>query len=1350
MAFKSSDSQNLEGRNRGGKDEKKKIKKMRSIKLSKLSGLNSSSRRATWQFDLSAIDLAIEELDSMESSDAKKENFEGESESEYTPVSSSSSPLNLESNIKGVERKQALKKSRSTKLARFGSFRPSKRNPKSRFGQPSTSPQQQTPGQVSDASPDYSKPKSRSEKPSVRILKSKASFRSRRPLMKKWSEEPNDLNLERATCSSTLKDSKFKKEIELHEGENEIERISVMKVCPYHHCSLNGHCHGPEPVPKKPFLRRKKHLMKIQKSKENGDEKEGFKTSKRRENEDRDVSEILVGGKSQSEEIFQENDFVVGAEPKAMSSSGVSQENEDGDVGELPFGGKSQPKKIFQEIFPAAELNESILEIVDRDLKDEEKVAEFSKNEPSDTTIAKEANGPVSSSTKCHPLNEICVSREETDFEPKELKPHEDSKAYSTSQEVEPRLKKENSISMWHLIHRQMVSGLKEDVEGNRVSDTFSAAKRSLSRNISDADMGNEETESHKNFAIKLVREAIEKILLPEVQDQSSDDQSVTSDVISEENFGKNDDEAGEGRISNSTDSAKEEKTQENGDEEEKTARKEDGKSEKRAPKSWSYLKKIILLKRFVKELQKVREFNPRKPRYLPLELDQEEEKVSLRPQTTSQKRNAEEWMLDYAIRQVVSELAPKQKKKVALLVKAFETVAPPNEDQPSKIKVHKLKDSSQESIAKDQESHLDIESNEVDNVVSTSNCDSLEKITEAHKLKSRDFKLEDANEENYSFSNCHPSEEINVKVEEKKGDPKEEYESVNGSTPVNDSEEFRNGHQAFKSLVKRGNHISMWHLIHEQMVSGLAAESGTESLCGADEEKQVDDASKSSTNNDNVSQETEMRKIFAIKLVRDAIEKILLPEVQDQSSDDHQSTTSDVPSDQDLNKKNHNKDFEELNFREREGNNMGDDRSFEPKEESHDNNNEEEKIETKEDNKSEKQKPKSWSYLKKVILLKRFVKELEKVKKFNPKKPNYLPLEPNQDTEKVSLRPQMVGEKRNTDEWMLDYAIRQVVSQLAPTQKRKVALLVKAFETVAPPNEEYLNIRDGGSKSSDKIVGLDDLPDMESNISENIISRSNSEPPEQVNEEQEGKNRGFEPENTVIVADKMQVEKQNNIKMWHMIYQHVVSGIAEKVGTKLLLDGGEEDEQVENAKNLRNYEADEEDLNETSQQTVKFSRSDAVKLVQEAVDDILDDSSETQSTCGDSITTEEDNQSTTGDNITTQEDEKERVKVRNEKQKSKNWSKLKKLILLKRSIKALKNVRKQDPQLPKLLPSKSDVAAEKVDLRSQMVDERKKAEQWMLDYAVQHIVTKLTPARKRRVAMLVEAFEAVVPLPES
>ncbi|KAI3667334.1 hypothetical protein L6452_42388 [Arctium lappa] len=101
------------------------------------------------------------------------------------------------------------------------------------------------------------------------------------------------------------------------------------------------------------------------------------------------------------------------------------------------------------------------------------------------------------------------------------------------------------------------------------------------------------------------------------------------------------------------------------------------------------------------------------------------------------------------------------------------------------------------------------------------------------------------------------------------------------------------------------------------------------------------------------------------------------------------------------------------------------------------------------------------------------------------------------------------------------------------------------------------------------------------------------------------------------------------------------------------------------------------------------------------------------------------------------------------QQQKSKNWSKLKKLILLKRSIKALEGFRKLKPQTPERKILINETEEERVELRRQMMDERKKVEQWMLDYAVQHIVTKLTPARKKRVSMLVEAFKAVVPLPK-
>ncbi|KAJ6912137.1 hypothetical protein NC651_014723 [Populus alba x Populus x berolinensis] len=91
------------------------------------------------------------------------------------------------------------------------------------------------------------------------------------------------------------------------------------------------------------------------------------------------------------------------------------------------------------------------------------------------------------------------------------------------------------------------------------------------------------------------------------------------------------------------------------------------------------------------------------------------------------------------------------------------------------------------------------------------------------------------------------------------------------------------------------------------------------------------------------------------------------------------------------------------------------------------------------------------WSNLKKVILLKRFVKALEKVKKFNPREPRFLPLDPVSEAEKVHLRHQDTDERKNADEWMLDYTLQQVVAKLTPARKRKVSLLVEAFEAVTP-----------------------------------------------------------------------------------------------------------------------------------------------------------------------------------------------------------------------------------------------------------------------------------------------------------
>lgn len=785
-----------------------------------------------------------------------------------------------------------------------------------------------------------------------------------------------------------------------------------------------------------------------------------------------------------------------------------------------------------------------------------------------------------------------------------------------------------------------------------------------------------------------------------------------------------------------------------------------------------------------------------------------------------------------------------------------------------------------------------------------------------------------------------HPLEELGAS-EEKNG-PADPEEALISLTSL-DKEFETNGpsvtlHQARKPLIKKNNHISMWHMIHQQMVLGLAEEGESQQFSPADDEGQVNDANPlpgtnsvglgpdisnselATKNHDTVNKDLELRKIFAIKMVREAIEKILLPEVDDQSSD-MVSVTNEAIGDEKLSGKKRDKSDEpEDKPREIDNNALVDDKSLITEKASQADYTPSVPEEENSRKNSDKQPLKGWSNLRKIILLKRFVRELEKVKKFNPVKPQLLPLQPESEGEKVSLRPQTIGEKKSAEEWMLDYALRQVVSQLAPTQKRKVALLVKAFETVVPSEDATSEAMDPQQKnedfsasnpiSSEKSYATDLstptskgsqlhsnpslksksddtmdylyenlLVDSEEQETKGMASNFNSEhegpessdkymelnrssnaagkPPCAVNGSATEKNTetnaakiipptsdsdrfvkafdrkeamdkesglehvvhrefpllvDFKPDSIVSRDHKAQLNKQN-IKMWHMIYQHVVSGIAAKVGNQLL-DGSDEEE-VDDTNILPvtksfgsidvNIQTNHDDVgkenHDINHEKIEFSKSIAVKLVQEAVDEILlpeiqDDSSDSQSVASDifldqdliekqprdgeeaiiilnsrefaedtsfkesgkdkvedGVSLYRENEASLVGNTSSKDDERaaaSMVKNRFGQQKSKNWSKLKKLILLKRSIKALENVRKFNPRPAQELPLAREPEEEKVDLRRQMMDERKKAEQWMLDYAVQHIVTTLTPARKRRVAMLVEAFEAVVPLPEA
>ena len=94
--------------------------------------------------------------------------------------------------------------------------------------------------------------------------------------------------------------------------------------------------------------------------------------------------------------------------------------------------------------------------------------------------------------------------------------------------------------------------------------------------------------------------------------------------------------------------------------------------------------------------------------------------------------------------------------------------------------------------------------------------------------------------------------------------------------------------------------------------------------------------------------------------------------------------------------------------------------------------------------------------------------KDEELMRAFNPRAPNFLQVEPDPDAEKVDLRHQTADDRKNAEEWMVDYALRRTVKKLARAQKRKVEMLVQAFETVVPPvpSEKNSLQQDGDKKS--------------------------------------------------------------------------------------------------------------------------------------------------------------------------------------------------------------------------------------------------------------------------------------------
>ncbi|XP_022745000.1 uncharacterized protein LOC111295669 [Durio zibethinus] len=1327
--------ENQGGRNRERTEAEKKMKKLRSIKVSrlpstrkgrsssnqfraKLSGYAASSEHST-AFDIS--DSSPNLINATSSSDAKEENFQ------VLPVT-----LKTQSSFKllrSVTRKSSMKFRRPQLKKSSGGTdlkkklkKPSRREVISIDDQHSIIPSSEV-----DSSPHYLKATSSSDMKKeqlqasprhsessfdsseqdkkistnekqklaypgdkstgvlrtsilgpTRILTKMASLKSMRT--KKCSEisSISDSSIERATCSSTLKDSKFPDHVEIKPGGSESDGTAISNVCRYSYCSLHGHHHGNK-LPLKRFVSMRRRVAKSQKSLKpdcqssgkathSGNRKKGHQTEKRVSNGDFGfaVQQTMDFRKIPSVSVNEGSDSVNLAENAPSESSYPNPSHEENlHHSNNPLRVEEQIPGTFQ-LFKdrsvdcsgiGAEQHKAISDTAGAKINIEEivKINPHNGDQKSIHIVGHSKCGDVSSQefgeprqfdklslkpdkTKSsfnervpvdeeahrgvneEPTSAIGEKNEDSNLDHGILQTADSMAASSADAARKAETENQKNFIFWKLIYQHMVTGLVTEPETQKpipgvnseeqVENLHNAREKNDSRqeiswtdqamSIEDHEASNRQLEFSQSDATKLVQQAFDKIL-SEIPDHSSDDQSIAGEITSNQEFLlRKQDEGKEVSISTSFNCIEDCVVQDREEmqlqtenkiasEEEKVAQMEGKRSDKQMPNSWSNLKKIMILNRFVKSLQKVRNLKPRTIGNLPVDKDPEAEKIQLRHQNMEGRKKAEEWMLDHVLRQVISTLAPSQKRKVALLVQAFETVIPLPENRddmrsnaavsPPKTSVKaysesldhngdSTKNENGSEILPGKASHTQMSSRDDQDQASESHtayqqiqkaspepqetsllcgCTEQSLSTAGSEMSGTDFKKEDTgaiddnngkevlsvmdvhpklvdlslseleeprlsdkslnegavgtsdekffpvNEEviqNISKEEililnsdiCNEGSELNIEMDLESYDPINSADQHPGKPEcpkeVGPLEQSVSNFSADISNLERQKYMRLWYLIYKHMVSGTATENGFQPLQNVAD----DDASKHSRENNadcqdyfvagqdmmenhtTGSQNIEWHNNEIIKMVEEAIDEIPLPESRDDTSD-NQSVTGDVIPDQELPEKKHGE--EEVKFTS-----SSTDTAKENSEEAKDiraelcsTMNSKEKIlnyenvsiqkEAKrgreEGNKSKKRVQRNWSNLKKLILLRRFVKALEKVREFNPRGPRYLPLDPSPETEKVLLRHQNMEDRKNSEEWMLDYALQQVVARLTPERKRRVELLVEAFETVIP-----------------------------------------------------------------------------------------------------------------------------------------------------------------------------------------------------------------------------------------------------------------------------------------------------------
>ncbi|CAA7052081.1 unnamed protein product [Microthlaspi erraticum] len=405
---------------------------------------------------------------------------------------------------------------------------------------------------------------------------------------------------QRATCSSTLKDSKFPEYLMLNHGEtdDEVSGTSVLRVCPYKYCSLNGHLHAQYP-PLKSFISSRRRSLKSQKSVKMEASKEDF-------------VEMCVEEKKEWENGNGET-FEVDVETQISETVSLGAPLSETDSDE--YSDSAEMVVTFSEGDHGTELKESDFE---ETLVDDDSV----KN-----------------------IQETC----EVDD-------------YSDSGEMVMFSEGGHGIKLGE-------SDFVEEIQETCEVDDYPDNAEMVMFLEGDHDMELKSSDLEDTLVDDSVKQIQEKA--------NRDEEVICMMKNSEAEEDDDDDVAGEETLKDKAEDCKEEsqdRIEETGTVPFNRARKSCNQEEETDETiSWN----IIKCKKPDEETEDLRGFNPREPNYLSLVADADTEKVDLKHQDMDERRNSEDWMFDYALQRAVTKLSSARKRKVALLVEAFETVKP-------------------------------------------------------------------------------------------------------------------------------------------------------------------------------------------------------------------------------------------------------------------------------------------------------------------------------------------------------------------------------------------------------------------------------------------------------------------------------------------------------------------------------------------------------------------------------------------------------------------------------------------------------------------------------------------------